>query len=160
LKSGANLAYGDLVLMDINFHTIKSESFKIVLSLCFFSIPVNVLAPEAKVLTVFVSEPVNPYERLVNAIIRVESKGDTLAYNKIEEAAGAFQIRPIRLRDYNNRTGNKYTHNDCFKLTVSKEIFLYYANKIGYPNYESIARDWNGSGKTTLDYWKKVRIYL
>jgi len=146
--------------METNLHNLKSESFKIVLAILFFLISLKVSAPEAKVLTVFVSDPVDPYERLVNAIIRVESKGDTLAYNQIEEAVGAFQIRPIRLRDYNNRTGSSYTYSDCFNLKISKEIFIYYAHKIGYPNYESIAREWNGSGKTTIDYWKKVRLYL
>jgi hypothetical protein len=146
--------------METKLRMIKIWSVKIIMVLFFFKISLKVSAPEAKVLTVFVSDPVNSYERLVNAIIRVESKGDTLAYNPIEKAAGAFQIRPIRLRDYNNRTGNSYTHNDCFKLKVSKEIFLYYANKIGYPNYELIAREWNGSGKTTIDYWNKVRLYL
>lgn len=142
------------------FCRMKYRFFKIALVLFLLLIFLRASAPEAKVLTVFASDPVNPYLRLVNAIILVESKGDTLAYNPIEQATGAFQIRPIRLRDYNNRTGNSYTHEDCFKLKVSKEIFLYYANKIGYPNYESIAREWNGSGKTTIDYWKKVRLYL
>ena len=41
-----------------------------------------------------------------------------------------------------------------------KEIFLYYAMKIKYPNYELIAREWNGSGRSTLDYWKKVKINM
>jgi hypothetical protein len=139
---------------------IKFSSMKMVLVFLFFIISPKVAAPEANVLSVFVSMPVYPYDRLVNAIIHVESKGDTLAYNEIEQAAGAFQIRPIRLRDYNNRTGNTYTRMDCFNLKVSREIFLYYADKIGYPNYELIAREWNGSGRTTLDYWKKVRLYL
>jgi hypothetical protein len=139
---------------------IKFWSLKIILAFLFFLITFRVSAPEAKVLTVFVSKPVYPYDRLVNAIIHVESKGDSLAYNLIEQAIGAFQIRPIRLRDYNNRTGNRYTHKDCFNLKVSKEIFLYYADIIGYPNYELIAREWNGSGRTTLDYWKKVRFHL
>lgn len=146
--------------METNLHFLKSGSVKIVLTLFLLLISLKVAAPEAKVLTIFINKPVDPYERLVNAIIKVESKGDTLAYNEIEEAAGAFQIRPIRLRDYNNRTGNNYTHSDCYNLKISKEIFLYYANKIGYPNYELIAREWNGSGKTTIDYWKKVRTYL
>ena len=130
------------------------------LLILFVLLTVKVSAPEAKVLTVFVSEPVNPYDRLIEAIISVESKGDTLAYNPIEKATGAFQIRPIRLRDYNRRTGSNYTDNDCFNLRVSKEIFLYYAMKISYPNYELIAREWNGSGRSTLDYWKKVKINL
>lgn len=117
-------------------------------------------APDAKVVFILVAKPVDLYEKLVNAVIKVESSGDTLAYNPIEEAMGPFQIRPIRLRDYNNRTGSNYTLQDCRNLGISKEIFLYYANKIGYPHYELIARNWNGSGKTTLDYWKKVRSHL
>lgn len=139
---------------------IKYRFFKIALVLFLLLISLRVSAPEARVLTVFVSDPVDPYMRLVNAIIMVESKGDNLAYNPIEQATGAFQIRPIRLRDYNNRTGNSYTHEDCFNLKVSKEIFLYYADRIGYPNYEVIAREWNGSGRTTIDYWKKVKLFL
>jgi hypothetical protein len=129
--------------------------------LIFFTlITLRVSAPEAKVLSIFVSAPVNPYERLINAIISVESKGDTRAYNPVEMATGAMQIRPIRIRDYNRRTGSNYTSKDCFSLSVSKEIFLYYAMKIKYPNYEVIAREWNGSGRSTLDYWKKVKINM
>jgi hypothetical protein len=146
--------------MKTNLIMIKFKSVKIILVFLFFIISLKVAAPEANVLSVFISNPVYPYDRLVNAIINVESKGDTLAYNQIEEATGAFQIRPIRLRDFNKRTGNNYSQKDCFNLKISKEIFLYYADKIGYPKYESIAREWNGSGKTTLDYWKKVRLYL
>lgn len=146
--------------METKLSMIKYRFYKISLVLFLSLIPPRVSAPEANVLTVFASDPVNPYLRLINAIIMVESKGDTLAYNPIEQAIGAFQIRPIRLRDYNNRTGNSYKHDECFNLEVSKEIFLYYADRIGYTNYELIAREWNGSGRTTLDYWKKVKSKL
>jgi hypothetical protein len=37
---------------------------------------------------------------------------------------------------------------------------MYYATKIGYPDYEKIARSWNGSGKSTLTYWQKVKALL
>jgi hypothetical protein len=90
----------------------------------------------------------------------VESMGDTLAVNLSEKAYGAFQIRPIRLQDYNQRTGKKYTTKDCFNFEISKEIFLYYAENISFPDYQSIARKWNGSGKMTLVYWRKVKKYL
>ena len=146
--------------MKIKLKTTNYRFIKGYLLIFFILITLKVSAPEAKVLSIFVSEPVNPYDRLINAIISVESKGDTLAYNPIEKATGAMQIRPIRIRDYNRRTGSNYTSKDCFNLSVSKEIFLYYAMKIKYPNYELIAREWNGSGRSTLDYWKKVKINM
>ncbi len=106
------------------------------------------------------AEPVDAYDRLIKAIVQVESAGDTLAYNLSEEAVGAFQIRPIRLLDYYQRTGIIYKLKDCHNFKISKEIFLYYARLTGYPDYEMIARNWNGSGNATLDYWKKVKSNL
>ena len=117
-------------------------------------------APDIKVAYIKVSEPVDVYSRLIKAVIMVESFGDTMAYNLNEEAIGAFQIRPIRLMDYNQRTGNNYEAKDCYSYKISKEIFLYYAKRIGFPKYELIARNWNGSGETTLDYWEKVKLHL
>ena len=78
----------------------------------------------------------------------------------LEQATGAFQIRPIRLLDYNQRTGDSYKIEDCYNYDISKKIFLYYAMQIGFPKYETIARSWNGSGSTTLEYWEKVKSYL
>jgi len=118
-------------------------------------------APEVKNdFVIFVSDPIEPYERLIKAVIFVESRGDTLAYNLIEEAAGAFQIRPIRLRDYNQRTNKNYKLKDRYNFRISKEIFLYYAKQIGFSDYETIAKNWNGSGKETLKYWERVKLHL
>jgi len=139
---------------------IKLRYLKGILIVCFFLLTIKAAAPGYPVTFILMSKPVDAFEKLVNAIIQVESKGDTLAFNKIEKAIGAFQIRPIRLLDYNQRTGKKYKSEDCFDLKISKEIFLYYAINQGFPDYESIARNWNGSGKTTLDYWKKVKSFL
>lgn len=105
-------------------------------------------------------EPIDPFGVLVNAIVQVESLGDPLAYNPEEEAVGAFQIRPIRVLDYNQRTGKNIKIENCYSYEVSKEIFLYYARLTGYPQYEKIARNWNGSGEATTDYWKRVKYYL
>ncbi len=44
----------------------------------------------------------------------VETKLDTLAYNREERAVGYFQIRPIRLRDYIERTGSKYKLKEMY----------------------------------------------
>jgi len=142
------------------FQIIKSVSFKCMLSFCFLLFAPKATAPGLSVAFVLVSEPIAPYERLINAIVMVESSGDTLAYNQAEEAYGAFQIRSIRLRDYYKRTGKYYTTKDCLNFEISKEIFLYYAENMGYPDSQSIARNWNGSGKMTLNYWEKVKKYL
>lgn len=119
------------------------------------------LAPEVKDdFIIFASDPVEPYDRIIKAVVHVESLGDTMAYNPIEEAAGAFQIRPIRLRDYNQKTNKNYRLKDRYNFRISKEIFLYYAEQIGFTDYETIAKNWNGSGKATLEYWKKVKSHL
>jgi hypothetical protein len=147
----------------------KYGYLKSVLIIFFISLTYRVLAPDIQVAFVFVSEPLiqhnnsepeGLYDRLIKAVIQVESLGDTMAYNLTEEATGAFQIRPIRLLDYNRRTGSKYQLVDCYNFKVSKEIFLYYAERIGIEDYESIARKWNGSGKATLEYWDKVKSFL
>ena len=119
-----------------------------------------VKAPETTVTYILASEPVDAYDRLIKAVVLVESAGDPLAYNLTEEAVGAFQIRPIRILDYNQRTGKNYKIEYCYNFDISKEVFLYYARKIGYPDYETIARNWNGSGKTTQGYWEKVKSKL
>jgi hypothetical protein len=75
-------------------------------------------------------------------------------------AAGYFQIRPIRLIDYNKRTGSYYTRKDLFNYKVSEKIFLYYASQIGPYDLEQIARKWNGSGRNTIYYWSRVKKYL
>ncbi|MBN1789102.1 MAG: hypothetical protein JW830_01310 [Bacteroidales bacterium] len=147
----------------------KYGYLKSVLIIFFLSLAFRALAPDIHVAFVFVSEPIDQhnnsepeglYDRLINAVIQVESLGDTMAYNLIEEATGAFQIRPIRLLDYNRKTGSNYQLEDCYNFKVSKEIFLYYAQRIGIEDYESIARKWNGSGKATLEYWDKVKSLL
>jgi hypothetical protein len=121
---------------------------------------INAGAPADKFAYILISEPFGAYDKLIKAVVLVESFGDTMANNLPEGAIGAFQIRPIRLLDYNQRTGNDYKMEDCYNYNISKKIFLYYANQTGFHEYEKIARNWNGSGETTRDYWEKVKSYL
>ena len=134
--------------------------FKFILIIFFLMIELKAAAPGTITTFIFVAQPIEAYNRLINAVVMVESSGDTMAYNLEEEAYGAFQIRPIRLLDYNQRTGKNYKTEDCFNFEISKKIFLYYAENMGYRDYQSIARNWNGSGKMTLDYWAKIKKYL
>ena len=133
---------------------------KIVLVSVFLSVTFNALAPSRESFIIFASEPVNPYKRPIYAIGMVETKCDTLAYNPVEEAVGYFQIRSVRLEDYNKRTGSNYKKSDLYNYSISEKIFLYYANLAGPYNFEKISRRWNGSGPKTYHYWNRVKKYL
>ena len=90
----------------------------------------------------------------------VESGNDPCAYNHGEMATGIYQIRPIRILDYNQRTGKNYKLSDCYDIQISKEIFLYYADKKHFTDLENIAKEWNGRGAKTVVYWEKIKSIL
>ena len=133
---------------------------RMVIIICFSVVSVNLFAPVSGGLVVEVTEPLNPFDKLIYAIGMVETKLDTLAYNPEEKATGFFQIRPIRLRDYNERTGSNYKLGDMYDYEKAEKVFLYYASQIGPYNFEKIAKNWNGSGRKTRIYWSKVRKLL
>jgi hypothetical protein len=140
---------------------MRSNFKKIVFAaLLLFSFTFHVAAPDRESLVIIYSSPVEPYKKLIHAIGMVETKCDTLAYNPVEQAVGYFQIRPIRLEDYNKRTGSKYKIRDLFNYEISEKIFLYYAEQIGPYDFEKISRKWNGSGPRTIHYWKKIKKYI
>jgi len=123
------------------------------------------LCPSISGIIIVKPEPIKPFERLIYAINMVEAgidsiRFDTMAYNPVEEAAGAFQIRICRLEDYNRKTGKDYKPEDLFDYSISKEIFLFYTRGRSVYDLESIARSWNGSGPKTIEYWQKVKVYL
>lgn len=137
------------------------RSRKIVLtSLLFLSVAFRASSPSLEAVILLVPQPVEPYKQLIYAIGYVETMNDTLAYNPVEQAAGYFQIRPIRLEDYNRRTGSNYTMKDLFNYEISEKIFLYFADQIGPYDFEQIARKWNGSGHKTIYYWNRIKQYL
>jgi hypothetical protein len=132
---------------------------KITLAVIFVVLSAKAIAPNEVSFVIEKPQPIYHYERLMQAILQVESAGDTMAFNALEEAYGPFQIRPIRMADYNKRTGKGYSMKDCYSLKVSREVFLYYAVRIG-TDYEKIAKRWNGSGVLTIGYWARVKKIL
>lgn len=102
-------------------------------------------------------------DRLIHAVRIVESGLNDMAVGKSQDV-GPLQITPIRLSDYNQKTGKNYSHADCFKFEVSKEIFLYYAGRIGIEKWEEICRKWNRSSQWQdekgLQYWERVAKQL
>jgi hypothetical protein len=133
---------------------------KIVAFAFFLTLGLKAFSPAYKSLAVIRYPPIEPFSRLTYAVGMVETKCNPLAFNPLEEAAGFLQIRPIRLIDYNQRTGSKYKMDDLFNPEISEKIFLYYAAEFGPYNFEWIARTWNGSGKNTIQYWEQVKKFL
>ncbi len=126
----------------------------------FFLISAKASAPDIGLVFLPVSSPAEGFEKLIRAVLWVECGGNHMAYNSEEVAVGPLQIRPIRLDDYNRRTGSDLRIEQCYDIAVAKKIFLYYARNTGYPNFEKIAKAWNGSGIKTIDYWNRVKKYL
>ena len=110
-------------------------------------------------------------DRLVHAMINVESRGDDSAFCASEEAAGCLQIRPIMIREVNRllkRSGNeeRFSLTDRWSREKSIEIFDTWRS-LSHPDDsdEVIARCWNGGPhgwkRTATDrYWEKVTAYL
>lgn len=121
----------------------------------FFS---HLTAPPNERIAIVRHAPICPYERIINTVVTVESGGNTFAYNAKERAVGAFQIRQVRLTEYNRLTGERLKLTDCYDYETSKRIFIYYAVQFRYDDYKAISIDWNKS--KTLKYWNKVKQRL
>lgn len=116
---------------------------------------INLFAPGNRaVCTILIDSPIQPYEKLIYAVGMVESSCNPLAYNAEENAVGYFQIRPIRLRDYNNRVGSNYALTDMYDFDKALEVFMFYVT----PDMESSAKNWNASKTET--YWNKIKSKL
>ena len=116
--------------------------------------------PTANMLYMEKPSGIDPYKKIWNAVCIVESNCDPLALNPGEQAHGIAQIRPIRLNDFKKRSGISYQIEEMYDIYKSKRVFYFYAERIGWRNYEQIAKRWNGSGRMTLIYWEKVKKHL
>jgi len=116
--------------------------------------------PGYQVPVILQTEPLNNLEAIWQAVMFIESSNNPYAVNYEFGgfSIGVGQIRKIRVDDFNKRTSKKYMHDDCFRVDISTEIFMYYAKII--KNEELIVRRWNGSGPLTEIYWNKVKKYL
>ncbi|TFG43541.1 MAG: hypothetical protein E4H43_01585 [Bacteroidia bacterium] len=120
----------------------------------------RVFAPGVNSFVISGSAGINPFEDLIYATAMVETKGNPMAFNEFENAVGIFQIRQVKIDEYNKRTGNNYALSDMYDPELSEKIFLYFASLAGPYNLEKIAKAWNGSGPMTELYWKRIKEYL
>lgn len=139
---------------------MKTTFVKLLLIQILLFLNINLFAPARPSVAIVTSPPVDPFRPLIYAVGMVEARLDTLAYNALEEATGYFQIRPVRIADYNKRTGSNYSLNDAYDYYIAEKIFRYYASQIGPYDFETIAKRWNGSGIMTIAYWDKVKKHL
>ena len=108
------------------------------------------------------------WEPVMQAIIQVESEGNTRAVKG--NSCGAMQITPILVAECNNilkkrNSKKRFTLRDRFSLAKSKEMFELiqsYFNPLN--DIERAIRSWNGgnkySVKRTQRYFEKVMKHL
>lgn len=111
-----------------------------------------------------------PKNNLIDAIIYVESRGDTLAHNISENAVGCLQIRPIMVREVNRLLAKNdilkvYTLEDRWNKAKSIQMFNVIKDNTINPTNEKLARNWNGGWngykkQSTIKYWNKVKQHL
>jgi hypothetical protein len=113
-----------------------------------------------------------PSDRLIQALIRVESSGNTRAIGDKErdhKAYGPLQVRQLVCDDINNRYHTNYRAEDCLgnvalSITIFKKYVIMWAkeSRLGHiPTDADYARIWNGGPegwrrKATEGYIAKV----
>ena len=125
-------------------------------------------APIEKPKKVVLKEETN---NIIEAMIIIESRGNSYAYNKVENAVGCLQIRPIMVREVNrilrkNGDTRRFKLKDRWDRDKSIQMFWIWRNH-HHPKStdEVIARNWNGGPngykkKSTEKYWEKVSSCL
>jgi len=112
-----------------------------------------------------------PIDCLVEAIIQVESRGDSTAVGDRGWAIGVLQIWPIMVREVNRileKDGSDIRYGYTDRYSVKKSIEMFHIWRSYYhpsSDWETIARCWNGgpSGHKTSRthcYWNKVKNEL
>jgi len=107
-------------------------------------------------------------DKLIDAIIHVESRDLDSAVNRRTNAVGCMQIRPIMVNEVNRILRKKqfplvYDLHDRYKRDKSLQMFyIWKAYHHRKSDLETIARCWNGgtngeNKKATYSYWVNVK---
>lgn len=132
---------------------------KMITTILFTALFSSLTAPPYSCGYVIQGEAINPYIRIMNAVTTVESTNGKYLLNAKENAVGWFGIRPIRLNDYNKKTGKHITLDECYSFETGRMIFLYYASQYDYRDIKGICVSWNGVSKENK-YYAKIRAEL
>jgi hypothetical protein len=118
-------------------------------------------APPNPVIYIAESNPLKD-QRLLNAIIQVESGGNPLQVNFGEQAMGLLQIRPVMLNEVNRileiqGKNQRYTIKDALDSIKSIQMYWIVQNYHNAGNdFKSGAILWNGRSKHN-HYWGKIK---
>jgi len=113
-------------------------------------------------------------DKLIDALIQVESNGKTDIVGDNGRAKGCLQIWNVVIEDVNRIYNTKFIHDDAFSMEKSRDICRRYLAFWGgqynirtntLPTDEVLARIWNGGpsgwAKSATDkYWVKVKAVL
>ena len=112
------------------------------------------------------------WDRLVDAVIYVESRGNDSAVGDNGKAVGCLQIHPIMVREVNRWVSTPYTLEDRYSRAKSIEMFNIISERYDcceeytFMQYaEIVSRRWNGGyngdkKSSTIKYWNKVTQQL
>lgn len=113
-----------------------------------------------------------PSDRLIDALVQVESNGNPRAVGDNGKALGCLQIWSVVVQDVNEVSRVKYTHADAYDPVKARAICRAYLarwcnpKRLGRePTDEDFARIWNGGPdgwrkSATIKYWHKVAAVL
>jgi len=133
----------------------------------------NLKTERRTIISVGEADTLSDWDRLINAIIYVESRGNDSAIGDRGKAVGCLQIHPICVREVNrilrkNDIPLVYTLEDRYSRAKSIEMFNIIAEQYECCEYttfieyaEIVARRWNGGPRghkkrATIKYWEKV----
>jgi hypothetical protein len=108
---------------------------------------------------------VKKWERVMNAIIQVESEGNPKAHNPVGNCAGILQITPILVKECNNilkkkKSTKRYTLGDRYNVEKSKEMFIYLQEHFNPElNVEKAIKQWNCGFYTKQWKTKSIGYY-
>jgi hypothetical protein len=87
----------------------------------------------------------------INALVQVESNGNSQAIGDNGKAYGILQIHDIMIQDYNRITGSNLKHDDAFHPDIAKRvarsILIHYSSKWPNVNARDLAFIWNAGPK-------------
>ena len=114
------------------------------------------------------TDSVFSWDKVINAISKVESGGNAKAHNKNGDCAGVLQIVPILVKECNQilksqKSKRRYTLSDRYNAKKSKEMFIFLQEHFNPElNVEKAIKQWNCGFYTpnwkskSIGYYKKV----
>jgi hypothetical protein len=130
---------------------------KTILFLFLLTVTLPAYCPAAHDLVILENKSIHPFEKTIFAIGMTESRNNDNAVNPSEMSYGRYQIRRIRLLDYYQRTGIRYSLPEMKDSVKARKVLNYYCSVFGPYRQDELILNWNCQSK---EYLKKVKKHL